>query len=91
MLTTASCLQALLRLRDRQAASVGSVLSALHTQLARLPVPYSWQQEEADEYGLGRCCSALAAFTQPFTEEAVRMKKSGHPEHEEMKMELRNL
>lgn len=70
---------------------MGLVLSALHQQLSRLPVPYSSQQEEADEYGLGRCCSALAAFTKPFTEEVLMMKKSGKPEHEELKTELRNL
>lgn len=67
---------------------MGSALSALQKQLSRLPVPYSSQQEEDDEYGLCRCCSAMAAFTKPFTEVMVM---SGNPEHEEMKTELRNL
>ncbi|XP_056894416.1 glomulin, FKBP associated protein b isoform X1 [Takifugu flavidus] len=84
-------LQAVLfRLQDRQAASMGLVLSGLQKQLSRLPVPYSSQQEEADEYGLCRCCSALAAFIKPFTEGVMVTMTSGNPAHEEMKTELRN-
>lgn len=91
VLTTALCLLVLPRLQDRQAASVGLVLSALQKQLSRLPVPYCFQQEEADEYGLCRCCAALAAFIKPFTEEVMIMMMSGNSAHEEMKTELRNL
>lgn len=49
---------------------MGSALLAVQEQLSRLPAPYSRQQEEADELGLCRCCSALVHFTKPFVEEA---------------------
>ncbi|KAM7388732.1 hypothetical protein PAMP_024886 [Pampus punctatissimus] len=65
-------LTVLLRLDERKAASVGLVLSALQKQLSRLPVPYTQQQEEADEYGVCRCCTALAELTKPFIEEVKR-------------------
>eukprot|EP00064_Thunnus_orientalis_P001076 superscaffoldBa00000066_g1077 len=59
-------------------------------QLSRLPVPYTQQQEEADEYGLCRCCTALAVLTKPFIEEVKR--KDGNSvtstEDEELKTEL---
>lgn len=81
---------ALFRLEDRKAAAVGSALSALQEQLSRLPVPYSRQQEEADEFGLCRCCGALAEFTKPFTEEVTRKngKNATRPEREELRTEL---
>ncbi|XP_061592978.1 glomulin-like [Cololabis saira] len=80
----------LLRLGHRRAASVGLALSALQKQLCRLPVPYTEEQEEADEHGLGRCCSALAGFTKPFVEE---MRKNSDntltsAEDDEMRTEL---
>ncbi|XP_035509612.1 glomulin-like [Morone saxatilis] len=62
----------LLRLEDRKAACLGLALSAVQKQLSRLPVPYSQQQEEADEHGVCRCCNAMAAFTKPFVEEVKR-------------------
>ncbi|XP_068599880.1 glomulin-like [Brachionichthys hirsutus] len=62
-------LQAVLLRLEEKAASVGLALSALQQQLSRLPVPFTRQQEEADEFGLCRCCSALTAFTQPFIRE----------------------
>ncbi|KAE8293805.1 Glomulin FK506-binding protein-associated protein [Larimichthys crocea] len=62
----------LLCLEERKAACVGLALSALQKQLSRLPVPYTGQQEEADEFGLCRCCDALAVFTKPFVEEVMR-------------------
>uniref|UniRef100_UPI0037E930EE glomulin-like n=1 Tax=Semicossyphus pulcher TaxID=241346 RepID=UPI0037E930EE len=80
----------LLQLEERKAAGVGLALSALQKQLSRLPVPYTQQQEEADEYGVCRCCNALAAFTKPFIEEMKR--KNGNytttSEDEELKTEL---
>uniref|UniRef100_A0A3P8U8H2 Glomulin, FKBP associated protein b n=1 Tax=Amphiprion percula TaxID=161767 RepID=A0A3P8U8H2_AMPPE len=80
-------LQTLLRLDERKAASVGLVLSALQRQVSRLPVPYSQQQVEADELGLCRCCTALAAFTKPFIEE-VKRKEGTTAEDEELKTEI---
>ncbi|XP_070765474.1 glomulin-like [Enoplosus armatus] len=80
----------LLQLDGRKAACVGLTLSALQKQLSRLPVPYTQQQEEADEHGLCRCCNAVAAFTKPFVEEVKR--KHGNdvttPEDEELRTEL---
>ncbi|XP_068176615.1 glomulin-like [Antennarius striatus] len=80
----------LLCLEETKAAGVGLALSALQKQLSRLPVPYSRQQEEADEFGLCRCCHALTAFTKPFIQEVVR--KSGNhcrtAEDEELRREL---
>ncbi|XP_041646401.1 glomulin-like [Cheilinus undulatus] len=80
----------LLRLEEGKAAGLGQTLSALQKQLSRLPVPYTHQQEEADDYGLCRCCNALAAFAKPFMEEMKR--KNGNciaaSEDEELKAEL---
>lgn len=75
---------------------MGAALSAVQEQLSRLPVPYSQQQEEADELGLCRCCGALASFTKPFVEEAAAAEESGtrggerlaSPEREELRAEL---
>lgn len=86
-------LSVLFRLEERRAGCVGLVLSGLQKQLSRLPVPYSRQQEEADEHGLCRCCSALAAFVKPFTEEVAR-KNGNHintPEQKELRAELLKL
>ncbi|XP_040896689.1 glomulin-like [Toxotes jaculatrix] len=80
----------LFRLDDRKAAGVGLVLSALQRQLSQLPVPYTQQQEEADEYGLCRSYAALAEFTKSFVEEVKR--KYGNyaitAEDEELRTEL---
>ncbi|KAM9384791.1 glomulin-like [Pholidichthys leucotaenia] len=62
----------LLGLDEKRPSCLGSVLTALQQQLSRLPIPYTEQQEEADEFGLCRCCAALAQFLQPFTEEVRR-------------------
>ncbi|XP_075901830.1 glomulin-like [Nelusetta ayraudi] len=78
-----------------RAAAVGSALSAVQEQLSRLPVPYSRQQEEADELGLCRCCGALANFTKPFVEEVAATasgrtggERLASPEQEELRAEL---
>lgn len=85
--------QVLFRLEERKAASLGLALLALQKQLSRLPVPFSQQQEAADEYGVCRCCSALAAFLKAFIEEV--MTKNGSyitsPEHKELRTELLKL
>lgn len=83
----------LLRLDERQAASLGLALSALQKQLSRLPVPYTQQQEEADVFGLCRCCTALAELTKPFIEEVKRKDGScvTTAEDEELKTELLKL
>uniref|UniRef100_A0A3B4VN54 Glomulin, FKBP associated protein b n=1 Tax=Seriola dumerili TaxID=41447 RepID=A0A3B4VN54_SERDU len=80
----------LLRMEGRKAARVGLVLAALQKQLLRLPVPYTQQQEEADEYGLCCCCTALAEFIKSFVEEVKG--KDGNSvttaEDEELRTEL---
>ncbi|CAG5861666.1 unnamed protein product [Menidia menidia] len=77
----------LFKLDERKAVSVGLALSALQKQLSRLPVPYTEQQEEDDELGLCRCCTALALFMEPFVEEA---KKKDDPcvGEDDLKIEL---
>lgn len=72
---------------------MGSTLSALQKQLSRLPVPYTEQQEEADEYGLCRCSAALTVFTEPFVEEVKRTDGNcaATAEDEELKIELLKL
>ncbi|XP_013880555.1 glomulin [Austrofundulus limnaeus] len=79
---------ALLQLDERKGACVGLVLSAVQKQLSRLPVPYTQQQEEADEHGLCRCCSALAAFIKPFVEEVKKKDENASAEDEELRTEL---
>lgn len=72
---------------------MGLVLSALQKQLTRLPVPYTKQLEEADEYGLCRCCTALADFTKSFVQE-IKSKNGnyvGTTEDEELRTELLKL
>ncbi|KAM4629244.1 LOW QUALITY PROTEIN: glomulin-like [Polymixia lowei] len=62
----------LLRMDEEKAVSLGLALSALQKQVSRLPVPYTQHQEATDEHGLCRCCTALAAFMEPFVEEVRR-------------------
>uniref|UniRef100_A0A3P9PGF8 Glomulin, FKBP associated protein b n=1 Tax=Poecilia reticulata TaxID=8081 RepID=A0A3P9PGF8_POERE len=80
----------LLQLDENRAAGVGLVLSALHKQLSRLPVPYTQQQEEADEHGLCRSCVALATFTRPFIDGVKKKDENCNPtpEDEKLKAEI---
>ncbi|TDH08281.1 hypothetical protein EPR50_G00096200 [Perca flavescens] len=80
----------LLQLDDNKAACVGLALTALQKQLSRLPVPYTQQQEEADEYGLCRCYNALAVSIKPFIEEMKRKNENCNTtsEDEELRTEL---
>ncbi|KAM9439201.1 glomulin, FKBP associated protein a isoform 1-T2 [Clarias gariepinus] len=59
----------LLKLGKRKASSLGMALSTVLTQVTKLPVPQSREQEEDDVFGLCRCCTALSLFTRPFVEE----------------------
>lgn len=72
---------------------MGLALTALQKQLSRLPVPYTQQQEEADEYGLCRCYKALAVSTKPFIEEVKRKNENCNTtsEDEELRTELLKL
>ncbi|XP_061878259.1 glomulin, FKBP associated protein a isoform X1 [Entelurus aequoreus] len=60
----------LLRLGSRKAPSLGMALSSALDQLAKLPVPHTKEQEEEDNFSLGRCCAALTTFVKPFVQEA---------------------
>ncbi|XP_048207926.1 glomulin isoform X2 [Perognathus longimembris pacificus] len=74
------------KLPNNRAYSVGLALSTLWSQLSLLPVPYSKEQIEADDYGLCQCCKALTEFTKPFVEEVINGKEE--KEKEKLKDEL---
>ncbi|XP_012873829.1 PREDICTED: glomulin [Dipodomys ordii] len=74
------------KLPNNRAYSVGLALSTLWSQLSLLPVPYSKEQIEADDYGLCQCCRALIEFTKPFVEEVMNGKDN--KEKEKLKDEL---
>ncbi|GAA6070035.1 glomulin, FKBP associated protein a isoform X1 [Tachysurus ichikawai] len=59
----------LLKLRKRKSSSLGMTLSTVLSQVSKLPVPQSREQEEDDVFGLCRCCTALSRFIRPFVEE----------------------
>ncbi|KAK3575254.1 hypothetical protein QTP86_023448 [Hemibagrus guttatus] len=59
----------LMRLGESKPALMSLALDALHKQVSKLPVPYTHKQEEEDVHGLGRCCTALLTFVQPFVQE----------------------
>ncbi|KAM4872329.1 glomulin [Thomomys bottae] len=74
------------KLPNNRAYSVGLALATLWSQLSLLPVPYSKEQTEADDYGLCQCCKALIEFTKPFVEEVINGKE--RKEKEKLKDEL---
>ncbi|KAG5214972.1 hypothetical protein R6Z07F_000534 [Ovis aries] len=75
------------KLRNNKAYSVGLALSTLWSQLSLLPVPYSKEQIQADDYGLCQCCKALIEFTKPFVE-CVIDNKENSMENEKLKDEI---
>ncbi|GAB5575260.1 glomulin isoform X1 [Prionailurus iriomotensis] len=77
------------KLRNNKAYSVGLALSTLWSQLSLLPVPYSKEQIQTDDYGLCQCCKALIEFTKPFVEEVINNKENSvESENEKLKDEL---
>ncbi|XP_034786956.3 glomulin isoform X4 [Pan paniscus] len=70
-----------------KAYSIGLALSTLWNQLSLLPVPYSKEQIQMDDYGLCQCCKALIEFTKPFVEELIDNKENSL-ENEKLKDEL---
>lgn len=56
--------------------SVGLTLSTIWSQLSLLPVPYTKEQMQTDDYGLCQCCLALTEFTKPFVEEVINDKEN---------------
>ncbi|XP_057569046.1 glomulin isoform X2 [Hippopotamus amphibius kiboko] len=75
------------KLRNNKAYSVGLALSTLWSQLSLLPVPYSKEQIQADNYGLCQCCKALIQFTKPFVEDVIDNKENSL-ENEKLKDEI---
>ncbi|XP_057356399.1 glomulin isoform X3 [Manis pentadactyla] len=75
------------KLHNNKAYSVGLALSTLWSQLSLLPVPYSKEQIQTDDYGLCQCCKALIEFTKPFVEEVIDDKENSL-ENEKLKDEL---
>lgn len=73
-----------------KAYSVGLALSTIWSQLSLLPVPYSKEQIQTDNYGLCQCCKALIEFTKPFVEEVIDDKENSL-ENEKLKDELLKL
>ncbi|XP_025727970.1 glomulin isoform X2 [Callorhinus ursinus] len=77
------------KLHNNKAYSVGLALSTLWSQLSLLPVPYSEEQRQTDDYGLCQCCKALIGFTKPFVEEVINDKENSlEDENEKLKDEL---
>ncbi|XP_019482528.1 PREDICTED: glomulin isoform X2 [Hipposideros armiger] len=75
------------KLHSNKAYSVGLALSTVWSQLCLLPVPYSEEQIQTDNYGLCQCCMALIEFTKPFVEEVIGDKENSL-ENEKLKDEL---
>lgn len=80
----------LLRLGMKKASSVGMALSTLLSQVSRLPVPVTAEQEEDDVFGLCRCCSALLQFVKPFVDEIKEVVKDNNSisKDNELRVEL---
>ncbi|XP_065132044.1 glomulin, FKBP associated protein a isoform X2 [Paramisgurnus dabryanus] len=80
----------LLRLGVKKASSVGMALSTLLSQVARLPVPITKEQEEDDVFGLCRCCTALLEFVKPFVDEVKEVIKDNNRKSKdnELRVEL---
>lgn len=80
----------LLRLGVKKASSVGMALSTLLSQVARLPVPVTKEQEEDDVFGLCHCCTALLQFVKPFVEEIKEVVKDNNKisKDNELRVEL---
>nr|XP_034786968.2 glomulin isoform X6 [Pan paniscus] len=80
-------LQTVIQKLHNKAYSIGLALSTLWNQLSLLPVPYSKEQIQMDDYGLCQCCKALIEFTKPFVEELIDNKENSL-ENEKLKDEL---
>ncbi|KAL4608317.1 glomulin isoform X1 [Arapaima gigas] len=78
----------LLKLGSKKASSVGMALATVLSQVARLPVPYTATQEDEDAFGLCRCCAALLAFVEPFTQEVRLGLQNGDLQDDELRTEL---
>lgn len=75
------------KLHSNKAYSVGLALSTVWSQLSLLPVPYSEEKIQTDNYGLCQSCKALIEVTKPFVEEVIGDKENSL-ENEKLKDEL---
>lgn len=77
----------------KKASSVGMSLSTLLSQVVRLPVPVTKEQEEDDVFGLCRCCTALLEFVKPFVLEIKEVVKDNNrlSKDNELRVELLKL
>ncbi|TST47741.1 Glomulin [Bagarius yarrelli] len=65
------------------------VLATVLSQVNKLPVPQSREQEEDDVFGLCRCCTALSRFIRPFVEEIrENIKERGLSRNDELREEI---
>lgn len=67
-------LQTVIQKLHNKAYSIGLALSTLWNQLSLLPVPYSKEQIQMDDYGLCQCCKALIEFTKPLWKKSLIKK-----------------
>lgn len=83
----------LLKLGKRKASTLGMALSTLLTQVTKLPVPQSREQEQDDVFGLCCCCTALSRFVRPFVEEIKENIKERHAvsRDDELRVEILKL
>ncbi|XP_028300715.1 glomulin-like [Gouania willdenowi] len=72
----------LYRLDEGRADAVGRILLGVQTQMSRLPVPFTSEQEDEDEHGLCRCCTALIIFITPLVGELKRRHAGTTPREE---------
>ncbi|XP_043941604.1 glomulin isoform X2 [Protopterus annectens] len=82
----------LLKLGKKKAYSVGLSLSTILSQISKLPVPYTKEQEQDDKYGLCKCCTAMLNFMKPFVKEIgeARGCVTENKTNEELRKELLN-
>lgn len=76
-------------------------LSSVLDQVAKLPLPYTKEQEEDDVFSLCRCCTNLITFIRPFvqevkqnlqnSEELSEGKRMGGQNMDELRTELLKL
>ncbi|XP_048458181.1 glomulin, FKBP associated protein a isoform X2 [Rhincodon typus] len=79
----------LLKMKHKKAYSVGLSLATIHSQLSKLPVPYTNEHRKQDEYELCKCCMAVTSFIKPFVDEVSDATESeGNPSCNELKDEL---
>uniref|UniRef100_UPI00398E8185 glomulin, FKBP associated protein a n=1 Tax=Pristiophorus japonicus TaxID=55135 RepID=UPI00398E8185 len=79
----------LLKMKHKKAYSVGLSLATIHSQLSKLPVPFTNEQRTQDAHELCKCCMAVTSFVKPFVDEVSQVTESKRkPSYNELKDEL---